>query len=46
MRYVGTVVRGIRAPIFKRGDDLAAITVECVLRAAEERALFTGMWWP
>ena len=42
MRYVGTVVRGIRAPIFKRGDDLAAITVECVLRAAKGEGFSLG----
>ena len=36
MRTVGTVARGIRAPIFRQGDDLAAMTVECVLRAARE----------
>ncbi len=35
MRTVGTVVRGIRAPIFKQGDDLARMAVDCVLRAAE-----------
>ena len=35
MRTVGTVVRGIRAPILKKGDDLAAIAVDCVLKAAE-----------
>ena len=35
MRYVGTVARGIRAPIFKQGDDLAAMTVRCVLDAAQ-----------
>lgn len=35
MRCVGTVTRGIRAPIFKLGDDLAELTVQCVLRAAQ-----------
>ena len=35
MRTVGTVVRGIRAPIFRKGDDLAKLTCECVLRAAQ-----------
>ena len=42
MRYVGTVVRGIRAPIFKRGDDLAAMTVECVLQAAKAEGFSLG----
>ena len=36
MRTVGTVARGIRTPIFRQGDNLAAMTVECVLRAARE----------
>jgi F420-0:gamma-glutamyl ligase len=35
MRTVGTVVRGIRAPIFRKGDDLAELTCECVLKAAQ-----------
>ncbi len=35
MRTVGTVARGIRAPIFKQGDDLAALAVECVLNASK-----------
>ena len=39
MRYVGTVVRGIRAPILKRGDDLASIAVYCVCKAAEAERL-------
>lgn len=32
-RKVGTVVRGIRAPIIREGDDLARIVVESVLEA-------------
>ena len=28
MRTIGTVVRGVRAPIIKAGDDLANIVVE------------------
>ncbi|MDO4739356.1 MAG: coenzyme F420-0:L-glutamate ligase [Eubacteriales bacterium] len=36
MRTVGTVVRGIRAPIFKQGDDLASLTLECILNASKE----------
>jgi len=34
-RYVGTVVRGIRTPIIKEGDDLASIVVASLLRAQE-----------
>lgn len=34
-RYVGTVVRGIRTPIIKEGDDLASIVVASLLRAKE-----------
>ncbi len=34
-RRVGTVSRGIRCPIFREGDDLAAIVTDSVLKAAE-----------
>ena len=34
-RMVGTVVRGLRAPIIREGDDIAAIVVESVLKASE-----------
>jgi len=34
-RRVGTVSRGIRCPIFRAGDDLAALVTESVLLAAE-----------
>ena len=34
-RRVGTVSRGIRCPIFREGDDLAALVVDSVLGAAE-----------
>ena len=34
-RFVGTVSRGIRCPIFREGDDLAAIVTDTVLGAAE-----------
>ncbi len=34
-RRVGTVSRGIRCPIIREGDDLAAIVTESVLKAAE-----------
>lgn len=35
MRNVGTVVRGIRTPIIKDGDDLATIVVESLMKAKE-----------
>ncbi|MBP5154142.1 MAG: coenzyme F420-0:L-glutamate ligase [Lachnospiraceae bacterium] len=34
-RRVGTVSRGIRCPIIRQGDDLAAIVADSVLKAAE-----------
>ena len=34
-RLVGTVSRGIRAPIIRQGDDIAQIVVDSVLAAAE-----------
>lgn len=35
MRNVGTVVRGIRTPIIKAGDDLATITIDSLLVASQ-----------
>ena len=35
MRNVGTIVRGIRTPIIKEGDDLASIVVDSVIKASE-----------
>ena len=35
-RMVGTVSRGIRAPIIREGDDLKQIVPDCLLRAAEQ----------
>jgi len=35
-RRIGTVSRGIRCPIIRQGDDLAAIVTENVLEAAKE----------
>ena len=35
MRDIGTVVRGIRTPIIKEGDDLASIVVSSVVNAAK-----------
>ena len=34
-RLIGTVSRGVRAPIIRNGDDIAAIVVDSVLAAAE-----------
>ena len=34
MDYQGTISRGIRAPIIKRGDDLAQIVADCVVNAS------------
>lgn len=34
-RMVGTVSRGVRAPIIREGDNLAEIVVDCVLKASE-----------
>ena len=41
-RMVGTVVRGLRAPIFKEGDDVVEITVETLLKAAESEGFSIG----
>ncbi len=35
MRDLGTVVRGIRTPIIKEGDDLASIVVDSVINASK-----------
>jgi len=35
MRNVGTVVRGIRTPIIKNGDNLANIVVDSIMNASE-----------
>ena len=35
-RMVGTVSRGVRAPIIRSGDDLSQIVTESVLTAAKE----------
>ena len=34
-RKVGTISRGVRAPIIREGDDLATIVVDSVLDAAK-----------
>ena len=38
-RRIGTVARGVRAPIIREGDDIAAIVVDSVLAAAESEGL-------
>ena len=35
MRDVGTIVRGIRTPIIKEGDDLATIVCDAVIKASQ-----------
>jgi len=35
MRYTGTVVRGIRTPVIKSGDDLVSIVLDSILRASK-----------
>ncbi|NLN66294.1 MAG: F420-0--gamma-glutamyl ligase [Clostridiaceae bacterium] len=35
-RMIGTISRGLRAPIFKRGDDLVQIVTDTVLRASSK----------
>jgi Uncharacterized conserved protein len=35
-RTVGTVVRGLRAPIIKEGDDIVEIVVDTILDASKE----------
>ncbi len=35
-RMVGTVVRGLRAPIITKGDDIVNITVESIIKASEK----------
>ena len=34
-RMIGTVSRGLRAPIISTGDDLAKIVTDCVMQAVE-----------
>lgn len=39
MRTIGTVVRGVRAPIFRAGDDVVAMTAETVLNALKDNGI-------
>ena len=36
MDYIGTISRGVRAPIIRKGDDLVKITADCVIGASEQ----------
>ncbi len=36
MDYQGTISRGVRAPIIRKGDDLVKITADCVCALAEQ----------
>ena len=38
-RLIGTVSRGVRAPIIREGDDIAAIVAESVIAAAKSENL-------
>ena len=38
-RSIGTVVRGVRAPIIRQGDDIVEITVNSVLTALKENGI-------
>ena len=38
-KTVGTVVRGIRTPIIRQGDDLARIVVDSVMEAVREEGI-------
>ena len=38
-RTLGTVVRGVRAPIFRQGDDIVKTTVDTVLNALQENGI-------
>ena len=39
MRTIGTVVRGVRAPIIRQGDDIAQITAQAIMDAWEEAGI-------
>jgi len=39
MRTIGTVVRGVRAPIIRQGDDIAQITAQAVMDAWREAGI-------
>ena len=35
-RMIGTISRGVRAPIIRQGDDLVSIVTDCILEAAND----------
>ena len=39
MRTIGTVVRGVRAPIIRQGDDIARVTADAVMEAWKEAGI-------
>ena len=39
MRTIGTVVRGVRAPIIRQGDDIAALAAQSVMEAWKEAGI-------
>ena len=39
MRTIGTVARGVRAPIIRQGDDIAQITADSVMEAWKEAGI-------
>ena len=41
-RTVGTVVRGVRAPIVRQGDDLAAIVSDCIVNCIKSENIVIG----
>ncbi len=38
-RCIGTISRGVRAPIIKTGDDIVKIVTECILKASVEEGI-------
>lgn len=41
-RTIGTVVRGVRAPIIREGDDLAQIVCDCLCSCIEQEGITVG----
>ena len=41
-RTVGTVVRGVRAPIIREGDDLAQIVTDSIVNCIEQEQITIG----
>ena len=38
-RYIGTVSRGVRAPIIRQGDDIVQVVVDSVLKASKTHGI-------